>query len=119
MAQPRILVVEDEFLLACTLQEDLRERGYDVLGPYNSLAEAFTAARRETFDAAVLDVNLGGTMVYPLADELTQRGIPVIFLSGYGFGIIPQRLAAHPRLAKPSDPDLLDRALRRAMADRA
>jgi CheY-like chemotaxis protein len=116
MARPRILVVEDEFLLACTLEEELRERGYEVVGPYGSLEDAAKAARREAFDAAVLDVNLSGTMVYPLADELTERGVPVVFLSGYGFGIIPPRLARHPQLAKPSDPELLDRALRRALA---
>jgi DNA-binding response OmpR family regulator len=118
MAQPRILVVEDEFLLACTLEEELRDRGYDVLGPFGSLSDAAKAARSEAFDAAVLDVNLSGTMVYPLADELAARRIPIVFLSGYGFGMIPQRLAAHPRLAKPSDPDLLDRALRRAITGR-
>src|SRR5688572_7044970 len=116
MAQPRILVVEDEFLLACTLEEELRDRGYEVVGPYASLSDAAAAARSEAFDAAVLDVNLSGTMVYPLADDLTARGIPVVFLSGYGFGVIPDRLAAHPRLPKPSDPDLLDRALRPVLA---
>jgi CheY-like chemotaxis protein len=116
MAAPRILVVEDEFLLAVSLEEDLRSLGYDVVGPFNSLEEASDASRRETFAAATLDVNLGGTMVYPLADELVARGVPVVFLSGYGFGLIPRRFSSQPQLGKPCDPAELDRELRRVLA---
>jgi CheY-like chemotaxis protein len=116
VAGARILVVEDEFLLACTLEEDLRRFGYEVIGPFASLEAAHQASHREAFDAAVLDVNLSGRLVYPLADELIARGVPVVFLSGYGFGIIPERYASHPQLGKPSDPEAIDRALRRVLA---
>jgi CheY-like chemotaxis protein len=116
MAESRILIVEDEFLLACSLEEDLRGFGYDVVGPFSSLAAALDAARREAVDAAILDVNLNGTMVYPLADELVARGTPVMFLSGYGMAVIPDRFQAVPRLPKPSDPAVVDRELRRLLA---
>jgi DNA-binding NarL/FixJ family response regulator len=118
MAAPRILVVEDEFLLACSLEETLAGFGYEVVGPYSTLSRATDAARRERFDAALLDVNLSGLMVYPLADELAARGIPIVFLSGYGFGVIPPRFSPHPQLSKPSDPGAIDRALRRVLAPR-
>jgi two-component system, response regulator PdtaR len=118
MAAPRILVVEDEFLLACSLEETLAGYGYDVLGPFSSLAKATEAARSVAFDAALLDVNLSGEMVYPLADELAAKGVPIVFLSGYGFGIIPKRFAGHPQLSKPSDPDAIDRELKQVLAER-
>ena len=67
-------------------------------------------------DAAVLDVNLSGVMVFPLADDLARRGVPIVFLSGYGMAIIPERLHSLPRLAKPSDPASLDRERRKVLA---
>ncbi len=97
----RILVVEDEFLLACTLEEDLRALGAVVIGPCCSLSDAATATRRETFDVAVLDINLNGTMVYPLAEELSERGIPFLFLTGYGALDLPEEFRGLPRLSKP------------------
>src|SRR3954469_1784266 len=100
----RILVVEDEFLLAMTLEDDLRNIGAEVAGPFGDLASALAGAREHTFDVAVLDVNLGGTMVYPLADELISRRIPFLFLSGYSAENMPARFASTHRLAKPCDP---------------
>jgi PleD family two-component response regulator len=72
-----ILLVEDEFLLALQLEELLQSRGGIVRGPYRGLDEAMQAAQREAFDFAILDINLGGTMVYPLADQLLARGTPL------------------------------------------
>jgi DNA-binding response OmpR family regulator len=105
-----ILVAEDEFLVATVLEEDLRAAGYGIVGPFASLAKAVEAARSERFDLAILDVNLNGEMVYPLADELLSRGVPFLFLSGYGKAHLPERFRALPQLAKPYDPrDLLRR----------
>jgi DNA-binding response OmpR family regulator len=113
----RVLVVEDEFLLACSLDEDLRSFGYSVVGPFTRLARALDASRHERFDLAVLDINLNGEMVYPLAQDLMVRGIPFLFLSGYGTANLPERFRAAPRLAKPYDPKLLLREIRRILPE--
>jgi CheY-like chemotaxis protein len=114
-ASARVLVVEDEFLLACSLEEHLTAFGYAVVGPVSTVAAARQRISRGEVDAAVLDVNLSGVMVFPLADELVALGIPIIFLSGYGLAIIPERFRSLPRLAKPGDPGALDRELRKVL----
>ena len=81
---PRILVVEDEVLLTLSLEDDLRDAGLFMLGPYTTLELALQASRSESFDLALLDVNLRGEAVFPLADELIARNIPIVFLTGYG-----------------------------------
>jgi DNA-binding response OmpR family regulator len=101
-----ILVVEDEFLLALQLEELVESLGGRVRGPYRSLDRAMEA-RREDFDLAILDINLGGAMVYPLADDLAERGVPFIFLSGYSGANLPERFRSVTRLSKPCDPDAL------------
>jgi CheY-like chemotaxis protein len=112
----RILIVEDEFLVALVLEDDLRSAGHTVLGPFSNLPSALEGARRETFDVAVLDINLGGTVVYPLADDLTRRGVPFLFLTGYGPADIPVRFAQTPRVAKPYESSSLLTAIRRVAA---
>jgi DNA-binding response OmpR family regulator len=109
----RVFVAEDEFLLALLLEEDLRAMGCTVLGPHASLTLATEASRREAFDLAILDVNLNGEMVFPLADELGGRGMPVVLLSGYGTGSLPERFRSTPRLSKPYDFAALQREVRR------
>jgi DNA-binding response OmpR family regulator len=109
----RILAVEDEFLLSVVLAENLRGAGYEVIGPFDTLAEAMKAARRERFDLAVLDINIRGTMVYPLADQILERGIPFLFLTGYVGADLPERLADFPRLPKPYEARLLLREVQR------
>ncbi len=83
---PRVLVVEDEALVAMELEAVLTALGCEVVGPARSLAEAVCYARgEERLDAAVLDVNLGGSdRVFPAADILATRGVPVLFATGYG-----------------------------------
>jgi two-component system, response regulator PdtaR len=107
-----ILLVEDEFLLALQLEDLLQSRGGTVLGPFPKLDEAMRAAQREDFAFAILDINLNGTMVYPLADDLLARGIPFLFLSGYSLSNLPERFRAVTRLNKPCDPALLLNTLR-------
>ena len=109
----RILVAEDEFLVALLLEDDLRREGFEVLGPFARLGQALEAARREAFDLALLDVNMNGEMVYPLADELLARGLPFLFLSGYEATSLPERFRAAPRLAKPYEPAALLRQIER------
>lgn len=109
----RILVVEDEFLVSIALEEDLREAGATVIGPFNDLISGLDGADREQFDLAVLDVNLNGIMIYPLADELLSRGVPFLFLSGYTAANMPSRFVGQHRVAKPYDSmRLIDEILR-------
>jgi DNA-binding response OmpR family regulator len=81
LSETRILIVEDESLLAMELEELLQTAGYTIVGPFSDLARARQAAHREAIDLAVLDTNLNGEMVYPLADDLSARAIPFIFVT--------------------------------------
>ena len=106
----RILVVEDEFLVATLIEDMLVAAGCVVAGPVPRLSEALEAVDHETFDAAVLDVNLGGERVYPVADALSRRNVPFVFVTGYTTGVLPCEYAERPRLCKPFKmADLLDR----------
>jgi DNA-binding response OmpR family regulator len=99
----RVLVVEDESLLALSLTDDLHSFGCSVLGPFGDLSEARDGARDNDFDLAILDVNLNGEMVFPLADDLSQRGIPFLFLTGYAVAALPDALKTAPHMPKPYD----------------
>ena len=98
----KILIVEDEYLIADDLATLLREANAEVVGPAASLPRAVRlAGDTEQIDAAVLDINLRGVNVFPLADELRQRNIPILFLTGYGENSIPVDYAAIRRCEKP------------------
>jgi DNA-binding response OmpR family regulator len=115
----RVLVLEDEFLLGLLLEQDLRAAGCVVLGPFRSLAQGFQAVREQSFDLAILDINLAGEFVYPLAEELMGSGRPFLFLSGYSAADMPAQFRSVPRLSKPYDPALLVQAARQARQGRA
>lgn len=85
----RVLVVEDEMLVALLIEEMLADIGCIILGPFSTVTKALAAASTEGFDLAVLDVNVAGEKVYPVADALAARDIPFLFLSGYGDTAIP------------------------------
>jgi DNA-binding response OmpR family regulator len=103
----RVLLVEDEYLVASLIEEILEIAGCIVTGPIPRLAQALDAADRETCDAAVLDVNLAGERIYPVADILSRRNIPFVFVTGYG--VLPGEYASRPRVCKPFKmADLLD-----------
>ena len=114
----RVFVVEDEFLGALLLEEELLALGFTIVGPFTSVATAIEAARREQFDFAILDINLGGEMVFPLADELSARGVPFLFVSGYGEMNRPERHRGTPCLAKPYEQTGLVRAIDLLLAAR-
>jgi PAS domain S-box-containing protein len=106
-----VLIVEDEALVGMMMREFLTELGFPVVGPFSKAAPAIEAIKRERILAAVLDVNLGGEMIYDLADELTDRGIPIVFVTGYGSDAIDARFANVPILQKPVDAVALQRIL--------
>jgi CheY-like chemotaxis protein len=108
----RILLVEDEYMIAMDMEHELRSMGRTVLGPVPSLDEAQQVADSEPrIDLAILDLNLGGERAYPLADKLIDRGVPLIFITGYDESTIPERYSAIPRYSKPITRTALQRAL--------
>jgi DNA-binding NtrC family response regulator len=110
-----VLILEDEFLLACSLEEHLRSLGSLVVGPFSTLAAATEASRRESFDVAILDINVNREMVYPLADELLGRKMPFVFLTGYGSMSLPERFRDLPHVAKPYETNRLIAEIERAI----
>jgi PAS domain S-box-containing protein len=108
----RILVVEDSALIAMEIQEAVQELGFEVLGPVGRLAAALELARTEHLDGALLDINLDGVKVYPVADLLRERGVPIVFATGYDRRtVLPLRFNSVPTLAKPFSPSELGRLL--------
>ena len=97
----RILVVEDEMLIAACIEEILQNLGCIVVGPAGRLDTALRLAADEALDAAVLDVNIRGEQVYPVAEKLIQRRIPFVLASGYGNWALPEAFRDQPRLTKP------------------
>ena len=97
----KVLVVEDEFLIAALIEEMLKSAGCLVSGPIPRLAEALDAAARDDCDVAVLDVNLAGQRIYPVADILSGRNVPFVFVTGYANGVLPEEYAERPRVSKP------------------
>ncbi|MCW3836266.1 response regulator [Sphingomonas canadensis] len=83
-ARRRILVVEDEPVVAMCLEDLLESLGYEPVGPASRLAEGLELARTEALDAAILDINLGGERSTAVAETLAARGVPFAFASGYG-----------------------------------
>jgi CheY-like chemotaxis protein len=104
----RVLLVEDEALIALYTQDVLEDAGYSVVGPADRVEPALALASAEPLDAALLDVNLAGVKVWPVAELLRQRGIPFIFLSGLSSGSdIHTDFAMRPHLGKPFMPSAL------------
>jgi CheY-like chemotaxis protein len=97
----RILVVEDEFLIRMLLEDMLDELGYAVAAAAGRVDEAAELAKTAEFEAAILDVNLDGHDVYPVADILVARGVPFVFVTGYGGRGLPDPYRQHPTLQKP------------------
>ena len=104
----RILVVEDEALVALEIEQTLQDAGYDVVGPAGSVDQAFASVAEHGIDAAVLDINLDGEMVWPVAETLRERGVPFVFTTGYADTIQPPRSVQDvPRVDKPIEAERL------------
>jgi CheY-like chemotaxis protein len=110
----RILIVEDEFIVAAMAQDMLTELGATVIGPANTIAMGLCLARTDTIDAAVLDVNMDGDRIDPVAEVLSARSIPIVFATGYGDGALGRAHEA-PILDKPYTQEQLVNALARAL----
>lgn len=97
----RVLVVEDSLLIAMEVEDLTVQCGYDVAGPVGSVSAALESVRDEPLDAAILDINLGDDLVWPVADALVWRDVPFVLATGYGAIDVPERFARYPRLTKP------------------
>jgi CheY-like chemotaxis protein len=97
----RVLVVEDEYFVAILIEEILESAGCIVMGPIPRLPEALDAIEHEDYDVAVLDVNLAGERINPVADALSERNIPFLFVTGYGANALPGEYAQRPHICKP------------------
>jgi len=106
-AKRRVLVVEDEVLVAMLVEEMLGQLGHEVVALSTHLEEAVRLAGSASFDFAVLDINLNGELSFPVADVLLERGLPFVFATGYGAKILPPYLANRPLLQKPYSLDEL------------
>src|SRR5262249_12259405 len=103
----RILVIEDEFFIAEALRRSLLDHGAEVIGPLPTLERAMEQVRRDGFEIAILDVNLSGTLAFPIADELKRQNIPFAFITGYSATQIPERFSSAAVWEKPFDEEQL------------
>ena len=117
LRERRILVVEDEYLIAMSLQDALESAGSVVVGPVPSVEKAIQTINSEAqIDAAVLDVNLGGVFAYPVADKLIARNIPFVFTSGYEDNVLRTRYSQVKNCPKPYLFRAIEEALIEAMS---
>ena len=102
-------MVEDQAIVALHLANVLRAAGCMVIGPVATLEPALVLAQSERLDLAVLDVNLDGNHIFPVALELETRGIPFVLATGYGQAALPEQWRRQPCLCKPfTDEQLAD-----------
>lgn len=107
----RILIVEDEFVIAADLAHYFEQLGAEIVGPAGSLAGAFALVQRA--EAAVLDINLAGEPVFPVAEALLARSVPFVFFTAYGAIGVPSHLRGVERFIKPASYAQVEKTLRR------
>nr|WP_303706180.1 response regulator [Brevundimonas naejangsanensis] len=98
----RVLIVEDESLVAMLLETILADLGCDVVGPESNIEDGLNVASGTTpLDAALLDVNVAGREIFPVAEALKARGVPFVFSTGYGEAGLPEHWRGNPTVQKP------------------
>jgi len=117
-AGARLLLVEDELVVGMFMHEVLETIGYRPTDPIGRLADAIAAVKAERFRGAVLDMNLHGEIVYPLADILTEQRVPFLFVTGYAPHSVDPRFASIPILQKPVLEEQLAETLQRVLGKR-
>lgn len=109
----KVLVVEDEAVIAMSIEDMLQDMGHEVVGPAGAVAAALKAIQEAgDIDLALLDLNLRGETSYPVAESLDARNVPFAFMSGYGQSGIDARYRDRPMLMKPIDEDMLVRFIK-------
>ena len=107
----RILVIEDEPLIAMNIEFSILDLGYDIVGPIARLDDALTAAGRDDYDCAIIDINIIGGPSYGVAAIFAARQRPFLIASGYNDLSLPEALRNRPRLTKPYSSAQLETAL--------
>ena len=110
-AKARVLVVEDEYLIRMLLEDMLADLGFGVGAAVGTIAEASDFATKGDFEVAILDVNLEGKEIFPVADILIKRGLPFVFVTGYGENSLPKPYQGRPTLQKPFQAEQLKSTL--------
>ncbi len=116
MKRKRILVIEDEFLIAADMESLLKAAGAEFVGSAATESDALLRIEKEHWDAAVADANLNGRGIRRVAAALLARGIPMVIVTGYGRESLPSELKDIPALEKPFDSRRLIRTLERLLA---
>jgi CheY-like chemotaxis protein len=110
-----VFIVEDESLITMLLEDILGDLGCTVAGSAATLREALEKCEAVSAAVAILDINLGGDPIFPVATRLLERGIPIIFASGYGATTLPEEWRGRPTLPKPFTASQVEEALGRAI----
>jgi CheY-like chemotaxis protein len=111
----RVLIVEDDAIIAMMVEDMLTDLGCEIVGTAARLDAAVEKAKTLTLDLAMLDVNLDGAETFPVAEILSQRGVPFVFATGYGAHVTAGRFQDAPTLQKPYESRSLEQALTRAL----
>jgi CheY-like chemotaxis protein len=111
-----ILVVEDEPMIAIDTACMIVRAGGTVVGPVHSLDEAFETVANTRIDAALLDINLRNRKVFSLAERLAERDVPILFMTGEIWPVIPERFAGCARVGKPTSEAKIVSALRQVLS---
>ncbi len=110
-AGKRVLIVEDELMIRMLLDGMLTDLGYTVVAEAGRVDEALAVAQKAEFDVAILDVNLNGQPITPVAEALVRRGLPFVFATGYGQRGVPDAFRNNVTLQKPFQMEALERAI--------
>ena len=115
--RPRVLVLEDEWVIAELIQDALEEAGFEVVGPAGRISQALALLENQKCDAAVLDMNLHGEHSFRVAEELAARSTPFVFVSGYSTAVLPPAFIDRPLMQKPVETTALCRCIATLLAD--
>lgn len=113
-AKLKVLIVEDESIVAMMIEDLIADMGHEVAGTAGRLEQALFFARELAIDFAIVDVNLNGQLTYPVAEALRSRGVPFVFATGYGVQGLKDEWKQNPVLEKPFQPEELTRAIKAA-----
>jgi DNA-binding response OmpR family regulator len=117
MPKSRILVLEDEALIAMDVRETLEREGFEVVGPFDRVIPAMVAVTGIPIDGAILDVAIGNEQAYEVAEALSAANIPFVWATAYQRGELPPQYRGRPCLQKPFDTAELTNTLRRVLDD--